>query len=239
MSQPRRVGRELLDALPSGDPRAIASRRDLRRVNAWMGQAGIMVRLLRGYGAGAPRTILELGSGDGTFMLGVARRLAPVWPGVTVRLLDRQDLVTAETREAFRAIGWHAVPLVADATDGPDDATGEPADIVAANLFLHHFEPAALGRLLARAAATASFVAACEPRRSALAFAGSRMMFAIGCNDVSRHDAVVSVKAGFRDRDLSGLWPSPERSGSVWRIEEKAAGLFTHTFVARRVEVAP
>ena len=80
--------------LPGDDPRALRSRRDLRRLNA------IMLHD-RHHGAGAstthverrqPRTIIEIGAGDGTFMLSVARRLASRWPDVEVTLLDRQDL---------------------------------------------------------------------------------------------------------------------------------------------------
>jgi hypothetical protein len=48
---------------------------------------------------------------------------------------------------------------------------------------------------------------------------------------VTRHDAVVSVRAGFADRELSALWPS----GMTWTLRERARGLFSHCFVASRV----
>src|SRR5947208_2277513 len=83
MSLPRRVEPEWLDQLAADDPRAIRARRDLRRVNAWMRNARSMASALRKHGA-HPRTILDLGSGDGQFMLRVARRLAPHWPNVTI-----------------------------------------------------------------------------------------------------------------------------------------------------------
>ena len=225
---------EILDELPASDPRAIGSRSDLRRINRWMMQGAIMTKLLRGFGEGPPKTILELGSGDGTFMLAVARKLAPIWPRVSVRLLDRQNLVTDETREAFAAIGWEAVPIVADVMDGFGDAQTD-ADLACTNLFFHHFEPDALRLILAKLAQSTRFVAACEPRRSALALAGSRMVFAIGCNDVTRHDAVASVKAGFSGRELSDLWPQSAETSDDWQISESAAGLFTHTFTAKRI----
>jgi hypothetical protein len=231
---PRMVEPELLDALQPEDSRAVGSRRDLRRINTWMRQSVIMARLLGGYGRVAPRTILELGAGDGTFMLGVAKRIVPAWSGVTVRMVDRQDLVTAETERAFADIGWTVERSVVDVLDTASDSLRDPADIVTANLFLHHFQPAMLKRILTRVAGSASYVAACEPRRSVVALAASRMIFMIGCNAVSRHDAVTSVRAGFRDRELSELWPSPTGIGAAWRLDENAAGLFTHTFVAKR-----
>lgn len=230
----RRIEPELLDALPPDDLSAIGSRRDLRRINIWMRQAGIMARLLRDCGLAGPRSILELGAGDGTFMLDVARRLGPSWAGAKVRLVDRQDLVATETRHAFASLGWIVGTETADILDEAHDCLRTPVDIVTANLFLHHFRPAELSALLMRVAGCASYLAACEPRRSSLALAGSRMIFAIGCNAVSRHDAVVSVRAGFRDSEVSDLWPGLTGGDPIWRVRERPAGLFTHTILARR-----
>jgi len=228
---PRRVEPELLDQLPADDPRAQRSRRDLRRVNAWMLQVGIMAAALRRHGgARQPRTLLEIGAGDGTFMLRVARKLAPTFPGVTVMLLDQQDLITRATRDAFAALTWTAEPIVADAFSFFDNAATLRADVVTANLFLHHFEEPRLSRLLAQIARVGSLFVACEPRRARFPLAGSHMLWAIGCNDVSRHDAVVSVHAGFNGNELSTVWPGD----GGWTLHERPAGLFTHCFVARR-----
>ena len=74
----RRVEPEWLDQLPTDDPRAIRCRRDLKRANALMLQHILMARtLLRFAGGDPPRALVDLGSGDGMFMLRVARRLAP------------------------------------------------------------------------------------------------------------------------------------------------------------------
>jgi hypothetical protein len=229
MSLPRRVEPEWLDTLPADNPRAIRSRRDLRRVNAAMLQAGLMTRALIAHWRGPPpRTILDLGSGDGTFLLGVARRLAPRWPDVAVTLLDRQNIVSAKTVADFEALRWKAKPAAADVFEFLAQAA--PVDIVTANLVLHHFNAPRLGQLLARAAQRASLVVACEPRRGRFGLLSSRMLWAIGCNDVTRHDAAVSVRAGFNGQELSALWPGHE----PWTLREGAAGLFTHRFVAER-----
>jgi hypothetical protein len=42
---------------------------------------------------------------------------------------------------------------------------------------------------------------------------------------------VLSVRAGFRGKELTPLWP-----GSRWHVDESPAGLFTHRFVARRID---
>jgi hypothetical protein len=54
-------------------------------------------------------------------------------------------------------------------------------------------------------------------------------VFALACNDVTRHDAVASVRAGFSGRELSRLWP-----GEGWRLQEGGTLPFTHALSARR-----
>src|SRR5947208_17107735 len=91
----RFVEPELLDTLPADDPGAVGSRRDLQRLNAWMGHGQIMARALRSALDGAaPQQLVELGAGDGEFMLRLARRLSPRWPGVRVTLVDQKETVT-------------------------------------------------------------------------------------------------------------------------------------------------
>jgi hypothetical protein len=101
-----------------------------------------------------------------------------------------------------------------------------------ANLFLHHFSAAQLVELLGGAARRARVFVALEPRRSGWALAVSRMIWLIGCNDVTRHDAPVSVRAGFAGRELSRLWPAD----AGWSLVERRAGPFSHLFVAQRRE---
>jgi hypothetical protein len=226
----RSVEPELLDQMAADDPRVVRARRDLKRLNAVILQTGIMVRLLaQHWRDGRPRTILDLGAGDGTFMLSVARRLAARWPGVTVTLLDRQNIVSQETRETFSALGWKVEIVAADVFAYLEQIKTSGVDIITTNLFLHHFEPEALARLLALAAQSSRLLVACEPRRNKFALRASRLLWAIGCNEVSLHDAIVSVRAGFSDEELSALWPSRDR----FDLDERAARLFTHCFVAR------
>ncbi len=231
MSFPRRVEPELLDQLPADDPRAIRARRDVRRANTLMMNPGIMASALVEHGAGvAPRTIVDLGSGDGQFMLRVARRLAPRWPDVTVVLQDKQDIVSRATREAFAALRWRVETSATDVFDFLANARPSSADIVTTNLFLHHFVDDALVRLLASVAQLAPFVVVCEPRRAKFVVRASRLLWAIGFSKVGVHEAVVSARAGFRGKELSALWPTQGH----WELHEQAVGLFSHCFVARR-----
>jgi SAM-dependent methyltransferase len=231
---PRVLEPETLDHLAPDDPVAQRSRRDLRRVNAFMGARRILARALdrvTSESAARPLRIVELGCGDGRLMLDVARHRDERWPAATIDLLDRQPIVDAATVAAYAAAGWRARPVAADVLDWADDADGERWDVVVVNLFLHHFEGAALGRLLAGCARRADALAACEPRRSRFALGASHLIFFLGANAVTRNDGVLSVRAGFVGNELAAAWPS---EAGAWRIDEYDDGLFTHCFCAAR-----
>jgi phospholipid N-methyltransferase len=231
-SATRCVECEWLDVLQPDDPRAVRSRNDLRRINACMLQSIVMARsLIKTCGPNTPRTLLDLGSGDGTFMLRVARRLASHWQNVTVILLDRQNIVIAETLKQFRAFRWNAEPIVADVFDYLKQSTPSAVDVMTANLFLHHFPQQELAQLLALAAQRSRVLIACEPRRAALALLASRLSWAIGCSGVTRQDAEISVRAGFKGREISVAWPKEPG----WDLREQPAMLFTHCFTAHRM----
>jgi hypothetical protein len=214
---------EILDHLPPDDPRAVHSRRDLRRINAVMRQGAIMAGLLAEFPA--PKLLADLGGGDGRFMLGVAKRLAKRWPGVTVMVADHQPVVSVETRARFAQMGWRCESLTGDIF-----ATLPliRPDIVSVNLFLHHFEDETLAALLTLAAQRSRGFVACEPRRSSFALLGARLVGVLGANDVTRHDAVASVRAGFCGRELSALWPAD----AGWTLQERGIFPFTHGFAA-------
>ncbi len=200
-----------------------------------MANARLMASALRRLSAGRqPQTIADLGSGDGQFMLRVARRLAPQWRNVKIILQDRQNIVSDATLEGFAALQWHAQPVCADVFDFLADARSSNVDIVTSNLFLHHLTDQQLPRLFARAAQSAWLVVACEPRRAKFVVRLSRLLWAVGCSPMSVHDAVVSARAGFAGRELSALWPIRDR----WELHERSTAVFTHYFAARRSQGA-
>jgi len=233
LSLPRRVEPELLDRLGPEDPRAQRSRSDLRRIHRAMATLRILQRALdrstRGF---VPRTLLELGAGDGSLMSCLARRQAPRWPDVRVTLLDQLNVVAPSTLDGMREVGWTPTVVTMDVFDWLVRRDDTRWDVVVANLFIHHFSSGELERLLAGIAARTCVFVCCEPRRSALALAGSHMIGLLGAGPVTRQDAVSSVHAGFRAQELSNLWPDrPE-----WEVNEYPAGLFSHCFVAVRKE---
>ncbi len=238
MSMPRVVEPEWLDHLPADDPRAARSRGDLRRINRLMSASRLLGEALDPLIAGRSKVrIIELGAGDGSLLLRLAHSRANTWPSVSLGLLDMQPVVTANTLARYRELGWTADVVhvdvfdwLAETTDSDADAATEDAPIIIANLFLHHFEGQRLIDLVHGIAARARAFVCIEPRRSASALLGSRLLGVIGCNAVTRHDAVVSVRAGFADSDLSGCWPR----GANWNLREHPAGLFSHRLIAVR-----
>ncbi len=225
----RRVEPEWLDTLPAVDPRACRARRELELVNALMGNAGIVAReLARGLARDASR-VAEIGAGEGGFLRAVAAHRALAQRSLSATLVDRQPCASRASVEALAARGWQAAAVQGDAFAWL--AACEPRyDAIVANLFLHHFEAPALARLLGLVARRTGLFVACEPRRSAGARAGAACLALLGCGEVTRHDAAVSVRAGFVDGELAALWP--ERSG--WNVSEGRRGPFSHLFVARR-----
>jgi hypothetical protein len=242
---PRHVAAETLDHLAPDDPAAMRSRRDLVRVHRAMGTRSILTRgwreLVSTKRGGLPLRILEIGAGDGSLLLGVARAMAPLWPPVQLTLLDRQDIVSQATLAGYAQLGWSVQVHVADVLswagkpEGRDSIAAPPRwDLITATLFLHHFEGSQLDPLLAAVAGRTDRFFACEPRRSWWPLAGSHLVGAIGANAVTREDAVLSVHAGFCDQEITALWP---RSASAWRTREFAAGAFSHCFSAQRVGI--
>jgi methyltransferase family protein len=227
----RTVEPELADNIPGDDPRALRFRRDLSRLNAFTMTDRVMARtLLKHWGRVAPREIVDLGAGDGTFMLRVAQRLAPRWRDVTVKLVDQQDIVSAHVRNGFAALHWNIQTVAADVFKFLE--TQSNVDIVTANGFLHHFTAERLTRLFGLAADRAKLIVAGEPRRTHFAREVSRFVWLLGCGEVIRHDVLASIRAGFVEKEISASWPT--RDG--WVIEERDAGPFSHTFAAKRIQ---
>ncbi|HEU4440693.1 MAG TPA: hypothetical protein VFR83_01595, partial [Burkholderiales bacterium] len=189
------------DTLPASDPRAEQARRDLRRVNTLMGNARHIAAALRPHWREGMR-VADLGAGDGSLMRAVVRHL----PGPI-------EAISVDKSQGIDVLDYLRQPGKLDA--------------IVCNLFLHHLDADVLSDVLALAAERAPLFVACEPRRARIALQASRLLWVLGCNEVTRHDAVVSVRAGFTGNELSSAWPPGD-----WQLEERVAWPFTHLFVA-------
>ncbi len=222
---------ELLDRLPPQDQSALRSRRDLRRINAWMRHPRVLAGVLQKHLAGqTARHIVELGAGDGHFLLSVAGRLRTHWPGATATLVDRLDALDPQTCEQFKRLGWNVRAETADASAWLRQPASKTTGTVISNLFFHQFRAAPLAELLRLAANSSRLVIALEPRRGWLPRLAGRLLWVIGCSPVTCHDGRISIRAGFSGGELSALWPDKKN----WDLVERPVGLFSHLFIARR-----
>lgn len=136
-------------------------------------------------------SILELGAGDGGLQAALRQGLGRgPWRWSAVDLAPRPSDWPVEA-------GWYQEDLL-QMKELP------AAELVVANLFLHHFEEAELrwiGRHLPR---QCRVILACEPLRSARSLAQGRLLaWAANLSNVTRHDMDRSIRAGFVGGELS------------------------------------
>lgn len=195
---------EILDSLNPADPRAIRSRRDLRRIDLYLGNSRWIVRQLKGQ-TPAPARIIEIGAGEGD----LCRKVQASLPSSTVAGLDLIQ------RPASLPCGIQWI-------DGNFYQTlpNIEADACIGSLILHHFSGEALRELGMRLQSFRSLTF-CEPLRSRLPLFLSKLSSAF-MGEVTRHDMPASIHAGFRPSELPlllGLDPKKwsVRESSHWR----------------------
>jgi hypothetical protein len=201
----RTVIPEILDHLAADDPEAIRSRRDLRRINFFMGNERWICRAVEKFPAAVESGIIEIGAGDG----GLCRKLARRFPEAPVAAYD----LAPRPVNLDRRVAWHRGDLF---TMPPPPDGG----VLIANLFLHHFE---LGQLesLGRWTRNYEVMIFSEPDRARLPHLLGNLMHP-WINRVTRHDMHVSISAGFVAGEIPrflGLDPVrwQVRESSTWR----------------------
>lgn len=223
----RQLESELLDELPADAPEAVHSRGDLRRINALMGNARWLARTANKLQLQSPKTLFELAAGDGVLMLRLLEKTG--WRPERLILLDQQPVVSAQTLKALEQHCGTVQVVTADVFEWLSEPAAPKADLVTTNLFLHHFTDERLKVLLQLIAGKSAAFIACEPRRSGFALFNTKLLGLIGCNHVTRHDAAISVKAGFAGDELTRLWPMD----APWSVCECSRGMFSHCFGTR------
>jgi len=197
----RVVNPEILDELAVDDPRAIRSRRDLRLINALMGNERWIKRQLLKDAPG--KAFSELGAGRGELLTCLGRS------GGLCRGYDLQP----RPESLFEKVDWVE-------GDFFEALAGDESEVVGGSLILHHFEEEALLRL-GRLLAGKKMLVFAEPLRSPLALAEGYFLFPL-VNGVTRHDMMVSIRAGFLKGELAaklGL-----EKGWQWRESVTARG---------------
>ena len=200
----RLVAPEILDELDPADKRAVRSRRDLRLVNWFMrGESWIVRELKKMQGV---RRVVDLGAGDGSLGAAIIEEL----PDLEVTCVD---LVPRPKNLDDRITWWSG--------DVFDYERYDETTVVVANLFLHHLVSSELQKLGAKIHGVRGVLAA-EPYRGGVSLMMSRCLLPF-VNDVTRHDMMVSIRAGFRQGEL-GRELSHELDGALTWSDQK--GLF-------------
>ena len=180
---------ELLDAeLPESEVRK--SLADLRFVNRCLGARRALLRAI------APQlpaggSLIDVGCASGDVLAYLCARLRP-------RLAVGLDIKALHLGDALHDLRG----VVGDVRRLP--FAERSFDVVAASLFLHHFDaaelPAVLGEL-ARVARRA--VVVCDLRRALVPYLLGRATFPLlFATPVSVHDGLVSIRRGFREDEL-------------------------------------
>jgi len=212
----RSIQPEILDSLPHDHPAALRNRRDLRLINFLMGAERWFARTLRR--VSAPRdSFLEIGAGTGELGRSLAKAIAPVrytgldlWP----RPHDWPD-------------HWRWLQ-----TDLLDFQSYAGESVVIGNLILHQFEAAELagiGRMMQQHARVIVFS---EPARRKMHVWQIRLLAPISLSAVAKHDACVSIQAGFLGEELPmalGL----DRRNWKWTITTGFRGYYRMVAVRR------
>lgn len=194
----RIVEPEILDGLDSDDPDAIRARGDLRRLNFLMGNERWIVRQVKARAAAASKGVVEWGAGSGDLL----RKLAHFGPACGVDLVPRPSALAAE-------VGWQ---------EGDVFEKSEGGGVLVANLFLHHFEQDDLARLgeVARGFDVLCFV---EPLRTHGSLMMGRGMLPF-VSRVTKHDMIVSIRAGFVPGELGRLMGL---NSEEWEVSERCS----------------
>lgn len=199
----RVVEPEIIDQLPPDHPDVVRSRTDLKVINFLMGNERWLARQISAHADARAQGVLEVGAGEGTLLA----RLAERYPGIPLTACDLaprpeglDPTIRWEQRDVFECL--------AAAKGG----------ILAANLFLHHFENEELEQFRSY---LGKFEVICvnEPFRTNQTLIDAKIILPF-VGRATKHDMMVSIRAGFVPGEL------PERLGlspDQWNIREETS----------------
>lgn len=180
----RKLTPELLDHLPHDDPGARRSRKDLLRINRFMGNEAWIIRNLD------PKTssISELGAGDGALL----SKIHAKHPGRAIHAYD----LAPKPPGLSEAIHWHQ----GDFLESPLAQTG---GTLIANLILHHFTDEQL-IVLGEKFKEFDRIIINEPLRNSVPAFLAKLATPF-VHAITRHDMRVSIEAGFIRNEIPSL----------------------------------
>ncbi|MFC4995431.1 hypothetical protein [Rubritalea tangerina] len=180
----RIVEPEILDTLSPDDPAAMRSRADLRFVNVMMGGERWIVNEIAGFED--VECVIELGAGEGK----LSSRIKEAYPQLEVLAMDLQG----RPRGVHGGVKWKQGDVL-----GAGLAAGKET-LVVTNMFLHHLDEGQLRKLDEMFSDVGGWICHEPVRSSSALFWGKLIRPLMG--RVTRHDMIVSIKAGFVPGEL-------------------------------------
>jgi hypothetical protein len=203
----RATATEFLDR-PDCDPAlAIASYRLMETVNRRFGGIRVVRRFLAaetaGRHAGAPLRILDIGSGSCDIPLAVSRWARACGIPLRFTCLEIAGPAVDIARRRLARADDPAVQLLQE--DAFTHQPAEPYDYAVASMCCHHFSDARILTLLQRLRGfVINSVLINDLRRSPVASLAARLLLT-GTPAGVRHDALLSIRRGFKTSELSAL----------------------------------
>ena len=192
----RELRNELLDELDPANPKAKRSRQDLRRINLFMGNMRWIKKEIQQVlnQTNTKLNVIEIGSGDGQFLESLKHNIDLNLIGIDIQ--SKPQSISSE-------IEWIQEDIL-QINDIPLN-NSDPVAVIC-NLILHHFTDDQLfkiGKLLSKA----NHIIINEPSRRFIPLIMGYLAFPL-LGQVTRHDMIVSIRAGFRGRELLKFFPS-------------------------------
>jgi hypothetical protein len=210
----RATATEFLDR-PDCDPAlAAASYRFMEMINCRLGGIRTVRRFLATETAerhgGAPLRILDIGSGSCDIPLAVSRWARANGVPLHFTCLEMAGHAVDIARGQLARAGDPAVRLLQE--DAFAHQPAEPYDCAAASMCFHHFSNAQILTLLRRLRGfVINSVLINDLRRSRLASLAARLLLSgTGAPAGVRHDALLSIRRGFKIKELRSL---------LWQLE--------------------
>lgn len=206
MSDTRSTAREFLDQDDCDPALAAASYRFMELVNAHFGGIRTVRRFLATAAArqpDRPLRILDIGSGSCDIPLAVSRWARARGLRLAFTCLEPADHAATIARANLARAGDPAVRLVQE--DVFLHQPAEPYDCAVASMCFHHFSDAQILALLERLRGfVRDRLLINDLRRSRLASLAARLLL-VGSPAGVRHDALLSIRRGFRVSELNAL----------------------------------
>ena len=192
----RKVSNELLDHLDAEDPEAIRSRKDLHKINLFMGNMRWIKKQIEQLTklSESSLNVIEVGAGDGQFLESLIQNKNLNLTGIDIQ--PRPKSISNE-------VDWIQENVLEMET--VPQKNSDPVAVIC-NLILHHFSDDQLFKL-GQTLSTADHVIINEPSRRYLPLFMGYLAFPL-LGKVTRHDMIVSIRAGFRNKELIRYFPS-------------------------------